>query len=79
MAKADLPTLSGSKVTQEIIDKATALTKQVRPLGHPRAHQGDVIAALIGAATPETAAKALNDYNPKLGKALAELDDEEGR
>ncbi|MGZ4301028.1 MAG: hypothetical protein ACXVR9_02670 [Gaiellaceae bacterium] len=75
MAKKDLPTLSGPKVTQEVIGKAATLVKQVRPLGHPRAIQGDLIGALIDAATPETAAKALDGYNPKLGKALAELED----
>jgi hypothetical protein len=74
MAK-ELPTLSGSKVTQEVIDKAAALPKQVRVYGHPRAVQGDVIGALVDAATPESAAKALDGYNLKLGKALAELDD----
>jgi hypothetical protein len=76
MAKGELPTLSGARVTQEVVDKAAALAKQVRPLGHPRALQGDVIGALIDAATPETAASALDGYNPKLGKALAELEED---
>jgi len=75
MPKDELPTLSGFKATQEVVDKAAALVKEVRSFGHPRAIQGDVIAALIDAATPETTAKALDGYNPKLGKALAELDD----
>lgn len=74
MPKKDLPTLSGPKVTQEVFDKAATLTKQVRPLGHPRAIQGDLVGALIDAATPESAAKALDSYNHKLGKALADLD-----
>jgi hypothetical protein len=76
MAKGELPTLSGFKATQGVIEKAASLAKDVRPLGHPRAVQGDVVAALIDAATPETAAKALDIYNPKLGKALGELDDD---
>ncbi len=76
MAKQDLPTLSGSKVTQDVVDKAATLTKQVRPLGHPRAVQGDVVGALIDAATPESTARALDDYNVKLGQALAELEED---
>jgi hypothetical protein len=73
-AKKQLPTLTGPRVPQEIIDKVPVLAKQVRPLGHPRAHQEDVVGALIDAATPETAAAALVAYNLKLGKALHELD-----
>lgn len=57
-----------------VVDKAEYLVKRVRPLGHPRAARQDVIAALIDAATPEDAAKALDAYNPKLGKVLASLD-----
>jgi hypothetical protein len=76
MAKKDaLPQLSGPRVPQEIIHKAESLTKAVRPLGHPRARQEDVIGALIDAATPKRAAHALTAYNVKLGKALAELDE----
>jgi hypothetical protein len=71
-----LPTLTGPRVPQEIIDKVPVLTRQVRPLGHPRAHQEDVVGALIDAATPEATAAALTAYNLKLGKALAALDDE---
>jgi hypothetical protein len=72
--KADLPTLSGPKVTADVIEKVGSLTRNVRPLGHPRAVQGDVIAALIDAATPESAAAALDAYNPKLGAALEALE-----
>lgn len=72
-----LPQLAGPRVPQPIIDKAAALTKDVRPLGHPRAKQEDVIGALIDAATPESAAAALSGYNPKLGKALEALDEGE--
>jgi len=46
----------------------------VRPLGHPRAGQEDVIGALIDAATPESAAEALETYRWKLGKALDAID-----
>ena len=77
MTKKELPQLSPARVPQHVIDKAAQLTKDVRPLGHPRAFQEDVIGALVDAATPESAATALTTYNPKLGKALAELDDEE--
>lgn len=76
MAKGELPTLSGAKVTKEVVEKAAALAKQVRPLGHPRAIQGDVIGALVDAATPESTARALDAYNPKLGKALAALEED---
>lgn len=72
--KGNLPTLSGPKVTEEVIRKAATLARQVRPLGHPRAIQGDVIAALIDVASPESAAAALDIYNPKLGKALEALE-----
>jgi hypothetical protein len=72
--KKQLPVLTGPRVPQHVIEKAAALTKQVRPLGHPRAYQEDVIGALIDAAAPESAAAALTAYNPKLGQALAELD-----
>jgi hypothetical protein len=75
MADRELPTLSGPKVTQEVIDKVPWLTKEVRKHGHPRAQMSDVIGALIDAATPDSAARALDAYNPKLGKALAELDE----
>jgi hypothetical protein len=72
--KKQLPLLTGPRVPQETIDKVAALTKQVRPLGHPRANQEDVVGALIDAATPEIAATALTAYNIKLGKALAKLE-----
>lgn len=75
MTDKELPTLSGPKVTQEVFDKAAWLAKEVRKHGHPRAVQGDVIGALIDDATPESAARALDAYNPKLGKALADLDE----
>ena len=58
-----------------IVEKAEKLVKQVRPLGHPRAVRQDVIAALIDAATPEATSKALDAYNPKLGKVLSQLED----
>lgn len=74
--RKELPTLSGPKVIQEVIDKVPQLALDVRPLGHPRVYQGDVIGALIDAATPETTAAALTAYNIKLGKALAALDAE---
>lgn len=74
--KKQLPLLTGPRVPQEIIEKAAALVRQVQPLGHPRAHQEDVVGALIDAATPESAAAALTSYNVKLGKALDELDTE---
>jgi hypothetical protein len=74
--KNQLPTLTGPRVPQEIIDKAATLTKQVRPLGQPRANQEDIVGALIDVATPESAAAALTAYNVKLGKALDELDTE---
>jgi hypothetical protein len=72
--KKQLPTLTGPRVPQEVIEKAAALTREVRPLGHPRANQEDVVGALIDAATALTASEALFTYNVKLGKALAELD-----
>jgi hypothetical protein len=74
MDKKDLPTISGPKVTQEVFDKAAELPRLVRRHGHPRAIQGDIIGALIDAATPESAARALDGYNVKLGAALADLD-----
>jgi hypothetical protein len=73
--KAQLPTLTGPRVPQEIIDKVPDLVKAVAPLGHPRAHNEDVVGALIDAATPEATAQALTAYNLKLGKALAALGD----
>ena len=69
-----LPSLP-AEVPQFVIDKAEALVKQVRPLGHPRAVRQDIVGALIDAATPESTARALETYNPKLGKALVELGD----
>lgn len=74
MAKSQLPQLSPPRVPQFVIDKAEQLTKDVRPLGHPRAAREDVLGALIHAATPQSAAKALTAYNPKLGQALADLE-----
>ena len=76
MAKAQLPQISPARVPQEIVEKAQRLTKDVRPLGHPRAMQEDVIGALVDAATPESTAAALTAYNFKLGKALQALDAE---
>lgn len=69
-----LPSLP-AEVPQFVIDKADELVKAVRPLGHPRAVRQDIVAALIEVATPQSTAKALDAYNPRLGKALAELDD----
>jgi hypothetical protein len=63
-----------AEVPEFIVDKAEKLVKQVRPLGHPRAYRQDVIAALIDAASPETTAKALEAYNPKLGKVLHQME-----
>jgi hypothetical protein len=57
-----------------VIEKAEQLLKQVRPLGHPRAAREDIVGALINAADPASLVKALDDYNPKLGKALEELE-----
>jgi hypothetical protein len=75
MARTErLPSLP-AEVPQFVIDKAEDLVKQVGPLGHPRAARQDVIGALIDAATPKETAAALDVYNPKLGKALAELED----
>lgn len=75
--KQQLPQLSPPRVPQFVHDKLAALLKQVRPLGHPRALQEDLVGALIDSATPGQAARALTAYNPKLGKALGELDDGE--
>ncbi len=72
MAKPKLPQLP-TEVPQFVIDKAEDLVKAVGPLGHPRAYRQDVVGALIDAATPESTAKALVGYNPKLGAVLAEL------
>jgi hypothetical protein len=75
MARTErLPSLP-AEVPQFVIDKADELVKGVRPLGHPRAARQDVIGALIDAATAKDAAAALDVYNPKLGKALAELEE----
>jgi hypothetical protein len=73
MAKPKLPQLP-AEVPQFVLDKADTLLKAVRPLGHPRAYRQDLVGALIEAATPESAARALTGYNPKLGRALDELD-----
>lgn len=73
--KAQLPQLTGPRVPQETIDKVPKLVKSVGPLGYPRAHNEDVVGALIDAATPEYTADALRVYNLKLGKALAALDE----
>ncbi len=54
--------------------KAEALLREVGPLGHPRVYRQDLIGALIDAATPQYAAKALTRYNPKLGKELKALE-----
>lgn len=74
--KAQLPQLTGPRVPQEIVDKVPSLVKAVGPLGFPRAHNEDVVGALIDAATPEYTADALRAYNVKLGQALASLGDE---
>lgn len=60
---------------QFVIDKAEKLVKQVGPLGHPRAARQDIVGALIDVATAATAARALDTYNPKLGKVLAEIEE----
>lgn len=77
MPRSQLPQLSPPRVPQFVIDKVERLLKQVGPLGHPRAVREDVVGALIDAATPERTAKALTAYNPKLGQALAELEQRE--
>jgi len=74
-SRKQLPVLSGSGVIQEVVDKAARLTREVRPLGQPRATQADVIGALVYVATAESAAEALRAYNPLLGRALEELED----
>jgi len=74
--KPELPTLSGPKVIQDVIDKVPVLVKQVGPLGHPRTTQADVIGALIYVATPEATAAALTEYAKPLGQALDALDRE---
>lgn len=71
-----LPQIPGPRVPAETVAKYHDLIRKVGPLGHPRAKNEDVIGALIDAATPQSAAEALNEYNPKLGKALKELDEE---
>ena len=63
-----------AEVPEFVVKKADALVKAVGPLGHPRTVRGDVIGALVDAATPQQAAEALTRYNPKLGKELARLD-----
>ena len=73
--KPRLPSLP-SEVPQFVIDKAERLVKAVRPLGHPRAARQDIIGALIDVATPASVARALMTYNPKLGAALDDLEDE---
>ena len=73
MPKRQLPQLP-ARVPQFVIDKAEQLLKGIQPLGHPRAHREDLIGALLDAATAASAARALNDYNPKLGKALQDLE-----
>ena len=74
MPKPKLPQLP-AEVPQFVIDKADAILKAVGPLGHPRAYRQDLVGALIDAATPESAAKALTAYNPKLGQEIAKLGD----
>ncbi len=71
--KPRLPSLP-AEVPQFVIDKAEELVKAVRPLGHPRAARQDIVGALIDSATPDEVAAALTVYNPKLGKALADID-----
>ena len=72
-SKPQLPQLP-AQVPQFVIDKAAALLKEVGPLGHPRAARQDLVGALIDAADADYAAKALTDYNPKLGAALAKAE-----
>jgi hypothetical protein len=55
-----------------VVDKAERLRREVAVLGHPRAFREDIVGALVDAATAAQAAKALDAYNRKLGKALAE-------
>jgi hypothetical protein len=73
MAKPKLPQLP-AEVPQFVLDKAESLLKGVRPLGHPRAARQDLVGALISAATAKQAADALTAYNPRLGRALEELE-----
>ena len=73
--KEQLPQLSGPRVPQFVHDKLATLLRDVRPLGHPRARQEDLVGALIDAASATAAAEALTAYNPKLGQALNELED----
>jgi hypothetical protein len=73
MPKPKLPQLP-AEVPQFVIDKAEALLKEIRPLGHPRAARQDLVGALIDAATAKQAADALATYNPKLGKAMNDLE-----
>lgn len=74
-SKPELPQMP-TTVPQFVIEKAELLAQQVRALGHPRAVRQDIVGALIYAATPAAAAKALKSYNPKLGHALDDLDGE---
>jgi hypothetical protein len=71
MAKKSLPQLP---VPDFVLDKAERLRREVAVLGHPRAFREDIVGALVDAATAPQAAKALEAYNRKLGKALAELE-----
>ena len=74
--RQQLPLLSGPRVIQEVIDKVGELTRAVRPFGHPRVRREDVVGALIYIATVEDTVRALNAYNPELGKALNALGDD---
>jgi hypothetical protein len=57
-----------------VLDKAERLRREVAVLGHPRAFREDIVGALVEAATGPQAAKALDSYNRKLGKALADME-----
>jgi hypothetical protein len=71
--KKRLPSLP-AEVPQFVIDKADALLREIRPLGHPRAARQDIVGALIDAATARRVAAALEAYNPKLGRVLNDLE-----
>ena len=75
-AKSQLTQLN-VRVTESVIEKIEQLLLGVKPLGHPRAVKEDIVGALIDAANAKQTAKALDSYNPKLGKVLAELEADE--
>jgi hypothetical protein len=71
MAKKQLPQLP---VPEFVLERAEELRREVAVLGHPRAFREDIVGALVDSATAAQAAKALESYNKKLGKALASLE-----